>query len=79
MENKTNSQNVTEPRYCWVFYVVHGGLTVRVSPFLPTPKTVEVCEIETKQHITILTGEYVDCVQMDRVLYVSQKVFDGLQ
>ena len=73
-----NSPEPVETPQLGVFDVVHSGLIVKVSPFLPIDETVEVCDVEAKRQFRLATGKYIDSVKMGNTLFVSKRVYEAI-
>ena len=56
-----------------------GGLKVMETSTLPIERTYKACDVETKQEYSICTGEMIDAVEFDGVLFVSKKVYTELR
>lgn len=63
-----------------VLYNVMGlNFNVIVSHMLPHKHESEVCDIETRKVHVVPNGQITDAIKHDRVLYVSQEVYDKIK
>lgn len=49
------------------------------SNLLPYEQTYKACDISTKEEINILTGELVECFEMNGKIYLSPKRYEQLK
>ncbi len=55
------------------------GLDIYLSPFLPIPETVKVCDIETREEVSLLTGKMIHCIDNNGKIFVSKEAIEQLK
>jgi len=57
-----------------------GGIEVRVSALLPYEQTAAACSIETREEVSVLTGDLINVIKDNKkgIIYVSKEIFEKL-